>query len=66
MDKTEEWVSKLNALARKLDEDAAALHPSAWPEALKHDTERWKRLAKGGPMEAKPVQATLFNEGGAP
>lgn len=56
MDETEAWVSKLNALARKLDEDASALHPSAWPEALKADTERWKQLAAEGPGKITAAQ----------
>lgn len=48
-DATARWVRRLNALARKLDEDAQAIHPSAWAEMLKADTERYKALARQGP-----------------
>ena len=41
---TDEWVRRVNALARELDASAAALHPSAWHEALAPDLERFRRL----------------------
>lgn len=46
-----DWVRRLNDLARKLDEDAASLHPSAWSEALGAEMAEWKRLAKAGPKD---------------
>jgi len=42
----EKRIARLNRLCRDLDERAASMHLSAWPEALKEDMERWKRLAK--------------------
>jgi len=43
---TEKRLARLNRLGQDLDERAASMHPSAWPEALKEDMERWKRLAR--------------------
>ena len=45
----EKWVGQVNALARDLDESAASLHPSVWPEALAPEMERFKKLAARGP-----------------
>lgn len=60
-DAVDKWVQEINALGRKLDEEASAIHPSAWPEALKDDMERWKKLAKEGPKEApKESSAAQF------
>lgn len=42
--KTEDWVRRLNKLGRELDASAASMHPSAWPEALKRDREKWKKV----------------------
>jgi hypothetical protein len=50
-DRTEEWVRKLNTLAREMDETAQSLHPSAWPEALGPMNDRYRRLAANGPKE---------------
>lgn len=51
-DPVETWVRELNALGRKLDEEAASMHPSAWPEVLKADMDRWRELARRGPKGA--------------
>ncbi|MHB9144688.1 MAG: hypothetical protein ACYC5Y_05055 [Symbiobacteriia bacterium] len=48
-DAVDAWVRRVNQAARTLDETAAAIHPSAWPEALHDDMERFKRLAAAGP-----------------
>lgn len=50
-DTVETWVRRINQLARSLDEAAAAMHPSAWPETLRDDIERFKRLAAVGPRQ---------------
>lgn len=51
-----DWVQKLNAIARDLDEEADTLHPSAWLEVLKKGMDHWKQLASAGPTTtpAKP------------
>lgn len=49
-DAVDAWVRRVNQLARSLDEAGAAIHPSAWPEALGADIERFKRLALPGPQ----------------
>jgi hypothetical protein len=48
---TAKWVSRLNKLAREMDELAATLHPSAWHEALAPYCAKYKRLAQGAPRE---------------
>lgn len=50
-DAVDAWVHRVNQLARSLDETAAAMHPSAWPETLRDDIERFKRLAAVGPRQ---------------
>ncbi len=42
---TDEWVKRLNALARKIDEWEGVLHPTAWPEQLGELHEQYRRLA---------------------
>ena len=39
------WVRKVNDQVRKIDEIAQSVHPSAWPEAMKDDIERFRKLA---------------------
>ena len=41
----EEWISSVNRLAREMDEQAASLHPSAWPEAMKEENEKFRKIA---------------------
>lgn len=43
------WVRRLNALAIRMDETAAATHPSAWPEELAEDRAAYRALAARGP-----------------
>lgn len=50
-DAIETWVQRVNLTARALDEAAASIHPSAWPEALRDGMERFKRLAAAGPQD---------------
>lgn len=47
--RTAVWVARLNRLALELDETAAALHPSAWPEQLKAHLEQYREQAKRAP-----------------
>lgn len=46
---TARWARRLNAQGRRLDELAAGVHPSAWPELLALEREKWKRIAKSVP-----------------
>jgi hypothetical protein len=39
-------------MARDMDEQAASLHPSAWPEAMKMQNEKFKKLAGKQPRTA--------------
>jgi hypothetical protein len=43
---TDEWVKQVNRLAREIDEIAASMHPSAWPEQLGELFRKYERLAK--------------------
>lgn len=52
------WVSKVNLMAANIEANAAAMHPSAWPEALTPDHARFRKLAAGGPVE--PAQLSLL------
>lgn len=47
-DATDKWVARLNQLGRKLDDDAACIHPSAWAEQLADARRQWRELAKRG------------------
>lgn len=46
--KTERWAKQVNKLARDLEDQSHAIHPSAWPEALGPDIERYRELAGEG------------------
>ena len=50
---TEEWVAAVNQAAREMDEWAASLHPSAWPEALADLRAQYRAIA--GANVADPV-----------
>jgi hypothetical protein len=52
------WVSKVNRMAANIEANAAAMHPSAWSEALAADHARFRKLAAGGPVE--PAQMSLL------
>jgi hypothetical protein len=43
---TDEWVRRVNELAREIDEIAASIHPSAWRETLEPEFRKFERLAK--------------------
>lgn len=45
---TDRWVAKINRLAAEIDDTAAAMHPSAWPEQLAPQLEQFKQLAQKG------------------
>lgn len=47
-DDTDRWVRQVNEAARRLEEAASTIHPSAWPEALKDEIERYNRITKRG------------------
>ncbi len=58
---TDEWVQRLNALGREMDEIAVSLHPSAWHEALAPYRVRWRELVRAktyDPLE----QLRLFDD----
>jgi hypothetical protein len=42
---TEKWVARVNNLAREMDEKAASVHPSAWPEMMKAENEKYRKIA---------------------
>ena len=52
------WVSKCNLMAANIEANAAAMHPSAWSEALAPDHARFRKLAGSGPVE--PAQMSLL------
>jgi len=54
------WVSKVNLMAANIEANAAAMHPSAWSEALAPDHARFRKLAAGGPVEPGPAQLSLL------
>jgi hypothetical protein len=39
------WVALVNKMAREMDEKAASVHPSAWPEMMKAENEKYRKLA---------------------
>lgn len=49
MDAEDKWVKALNDQARRLQEQESSIHPSAWPELLKDDIDRYIKIAKQGP-----------------
>jgi hypothetical protein len=50
---TDEWVRRVNSLAREIDEIAASIHPSAWREALGPEFRKYERLAKVMPEDKR-------------
>lgn len=54
------WVSKCNLMAADIEANAAAMHPSAWSEALAADHARFRKLAGSGPVEPGPAQLSLL------
>ena len=53
------WVSKCNRMAAEIESNAAAMHPSVWPEALAADHARFRKLACRGPVEPGSVQLSF-------
>jgi hypothetical protein len=47
-DPVADWVHKLNKLAAEMDDTAAMIHQSAWPEALRGQSEQYRKLAQRG------------------
>lgn len=45
-------------MAANIEANAAAMHPSAWSEALAPDHARFRKLAGSGPVE--PAQMSLL------
>ena len=43
------WVARVNLLAKKMDEEAASIHPSAWTEAMEKENEKFRKIAKSLP-----------------
>lgn len=43
------WVKRVNDLARRMDDAAASMHPSAWGEQMAPLNERYRKLAASGP-----------------
>lgn len=72
---TDKWVSKVNKLAREIDEDADSMHPSAHREALGEQMGKFVKLASGGTHQSvddlvtahvaasKPVHPTSLAKG---
>ena len=58
---TDEWIRRLNALGREMDEIAASLHPSAWHEVLAPYRARWRELAAAETHDP-PEQLRLFDD----
>ncbi len=46
---TDEWVRKLNRLAREMDSDCNGVHPSAWADLTEDKREKWHKLAERRP-----------------
>ncbi len=56
---TDEWMHRLNALARQMDEMCEGVHPSTWHELTAELQDEFKRLTQmptADPLE----QLTLF------
>ena len=56
---TDEWVHRLNALARQMDALRERVHPSAWPELTEELRTEFRRVAQM-PTPDPPEQPSLF------
>ncbi len=56
---TGEWAARLNALGREMDDQAASLHPSAWPEQMEAANTRYRKLASVGTCDAVQLEMEL-------
>ena len=43
---TEEWVHRLNKMAREMDDACEGVHPTAWADITGKTLSAWKKLAK--------------------
>ena len=55
---TDNWVRRVNALARHADEIARTMHPSAWPELMQPYHEQFRTLAGARTFDPS-IQLTL-------
>ena len=58
---TDEWVHRLNALARQMDTLCEGVHPSAWHELTEELHAEFRRVAQM-PTQDPPEQLSLFDE----
>lgn len=56
---SDEWVRRLNALARQMDELCEGIHPSTWHELTGELRTEFRRLAQM-PTQDPPEQLGLF------
>ena len=56
---TDEWVHRLNALARQMDTLCEGVHPSAWPELTRELRAEFQRVVQM-PIQDPPEQLSLF------
>lgn len=50
---TEEWVRRLNKMAREMDDACDGVHPTAWSEITGKTLAAWKKLSKEAINEPK-------------
>jgi hypothetical protein len=58
---TDEWVHRLNALARQMDTLCEGVHPSAWHELTEELRAEFRQLVQM-PTQDPPEQLSLFDE----
>ena len=46
---TEEWVRRLNKMAREMDDACEGVHPTAWADITGKTLAAWKKLVKEAP-----------------
>ena len=56
---TDEWVHRLNVLARQMDELCQGVHPSAWHELTAEMQDEFRLVAQM-PTQDPPEQLSLF------
>ena len=57
----DEWVHRLNALARQMDERCVGVHPSAWHDLTEELRAEFQRVVQM-PTQDPPEQLSLFDE----
>lgn len=45
-DDDEQWVRRLNIIAREMDEVCDSLHPAAWKDSTADLRKKWEKLVK--------------------